>query len=156
LIVDVVDFEKGGGAFTSGGGEHGRVGERVALAVHEFARGADGFSANAENGGLAGRTNPEMALIEQEIDAMLFELDGEGRAFQNFLDDLDFGDADFVAAGGALFRADFAVTITLDSWVRPFSDSNASGFSLSAQTPWIMPVPSRKMGNSNLPDSRRL
>src|ERR1700674_5883032 len=108
LIVDVVDFEKGGGAFAGGGREHGRVGERVALAVHEFARGPDGFSANAENGGLAGRTNPEMALIEQEIDAMLFELDGERRAFGDFLDDLDFGDADFVAAGGALFRADFA------------------------------------------------
>src|SRR5882762_9925289 len=46
--------------------------------------------------------------------------------------------------------------MTLDSWVRPFSDSNASGFSLSAQTPWMMPVPSRNIGNSNLPDSRRL
>jgi len=39
---------------------------------------------------------------------MLLELDGERRALRNFLNDLDFGDADFVPAGSALFRADFA------------------------------------------------
>jgi hypothetical protein len=31
--------------------------------------------------------------------------------------------------------------MTLDSCVKPFSASNASGFSFSAQTPWMMPVP---------------
>src|SRR6266403_4832765 len=108
LVVDVIHFEEGGRAFAGGGGEHGRVGKRVALAIHEFARGADGLGANAEDGSLAGRSNPQMALIEQEIDAMLFELDGEGRAFRNFLDDLDLGDADFVTAWSAFFSADFA------------------------------------------------
>jgi hypothetical protein len=49
-----------------------------------------------------------MAMIEQEIDAVFLELDGEGRALGNFLDDLDSADADFVAAGSALFSADFA------------------------------------------------
>ncbi len=39
---------------------------------------------------------------------MLLELDGEGRAFWNFLDDLDFGDANFVPAGCAFLRANFA------------------------------------------------
>ncbi len=108
MIVDVIHFEKRGGAFASGGSEHGRVGERVALAVHEFARRADGFGANAKNGGLAGRANPEMALIEQKIDAVFFKLDGKGRGVGNFLDDLDFGDAHFEAAGGALLGADFS------------------------------------------------
>src|SRR5260370_36971914 len=60
------------------------------------------------NGSLAGRSNPEMALIEQEIDSMLLELNREGCAFGDFLNDLDFSDADFVAAGGALFGSDFA------------------------------------------------
>jgi hypothetical protein len=108
LVVNVVDFEKRGRAFAGGGREHRRVGEGVALAVHEFARSADGFGANAQNRGLARRANPEVPLIEQEIDAVLFELDGEGRALWNFLDDLDFRDADLVAAGGALFRANLA------------------------------------------------
>ncbi len=39
---------------------------------------------------------------------MLLELDGEGRALRNFLDDLDLADTDFVATRSALFRADFA------------------------------------------------
>src|SRR5260370_7637835 len=60
------------------------------------------------NGSLAGRSNPEMALIEQEIDSMLLELNREGCAFGDFLNDLDFSDADFVAAGGALFGSHFA------------------------------------------------
>ena len=108
LVVDVIHFEKRGGAFAGGGGEHRRVGERVALAVHEFARGADGFGANAQDGGLAGRANPEVALIEQEIDAVFFELDGKGRGVGDFLNDLDFGDAHFEAARGALLGANFA------------------------------------------------
>src|SRR6266851_4595219 len=105
LVVDVVDFKKGGGAFAGGGSEHWCVGERVALAVHELACGANSFGANAEDGGLAGRSNPKVTLVQQEIDPMLFKLDGKGRAFRYFLDDLDSCDADFIAAGGALFRA---------------------------------------------------
>jgi hypothetical protein len=48
------------------------------------------------------------------------------------------------------------VTITLDSCVSPRSDSNAAGWSFSDTTPWIVPVPSRKIGKSSFPDSRRL
>ena len=108
LVVDVIHFKERAGAFASGGGEHGSVGKGVALRVHEFAGGADGFGTDAEDGGLARRANPEMALVEEEIDAMLFELDGERRGFGDSLDDLDFADADFVAAGGALLGVDFA------------------------------------------------
>src|SRR5439155_19140869 len=108
LVVNVIDFKERGGALAGGGSEHRRVGERVALAVHEFPRGANRFGPNAEDGGLAWRSNPEVALIEQKIDAMLFQLNGEWSTFRNFLDDLNFRDADFIAAGGAFFRADFA------------------------------------------------
>ena len=66
------------------------------------------FGADAEDGGLARRAHPEMAIVEEEIDAVLFELDGVGRGLVYFLQDLDFGDADFVAAGGALLGADFS------------------------------------------------
>ena len=108
LVVDVVHFEKCGGAFARGGRENRRVGERVALAVHVIAGGALGFGADAQDGGLARRANPEMAMVEQEIDAVLFELDGVGSGLVNFLQDFDFGDADFVAAGGALLGANFS------------------------------------------------
>ena len=107
LVVDVVDFEERGGAFAGSGREHRRVGERVALAIHVVAGGALGFGADAEDGGLARSANPEVTLVEEEVDAVFFELDGIRMAFVDFLHDLDVGDADFVAAGGALFGADF-------------------------------------------------
>src|ERR1700675_4369748 len=59
-------------------------------------------------------------------------------------------------AGARCSARIFPVTMTLDSCVSPFSVSKASGFSLSAQTPWMIPVPSRKMGNISFPDSRKL
>jgi hypothetical protein len=48
-----------------------------------------------------------MAIVQEEIDAMLFELDGIGRGLVDFLQDLDFGDADFEAAGGRVARRGF-------------------------------------------------
>ena len=108
LLIDVIDFEKSGGSFARGRSEHGRVGEGVTLAVHEFAGGAHRLRANAENRGLARRSNPEMTVVQEKVDAMFFQLDGEGRALRDFLDDLDFRDAQFVAAGGAFLRADLS------------------------------------------------
>src|ERR1041385_8947028 len=72
LVVDVIHFEQRGGTFASGGSEHRRIGKDVALRVHEIARGANGFGANTKNGRLAGSTDPEMAVIEKEIHAMIF------------------------------------------------------------------------------------
>src|SRR5208282_5474986 len=90
LVVDVIDFKERAGAFAGGGCEYGSVGQRVALRIHECAGGADGSGADAEDGGLARGADPEVALIEEEIHAVLFELDGEGRGLRNFLDNLDF------------------------------------------------------------------
>jgi hypothetical protein len=108
LVIDVIHFKECGGAFASGGSEHRGVGDGVALAIHEFARRADGFGADAKNGGLARRADPEVPLIEQEVDPVFFELDRKRRGVGNFLDDLNFRDAHFEAAGSALFGADFA------------------------------------------------
>jgi hypothetical protein len=47
-------------------------------------------------------------MVEQEIDAVLFELDGVGIGLVDFLHDVDFADADFVAAGSALLGADLS------------------------------------------------
>ena len=78
LVVDVIHFEKRGGAFARSGRENRRVGERVALRIHEIARGANGFRTNPQNGGLARRANPEMPVVEKKIDAVLFELNRIG------------------------------------------------------------------------------
>jgi hypothetical protein len=49
-----------------------------------------------------------VALVEQEIDAMLFELNGKRRALRNLLDNLNVADTDFVASGRALFGPNFS------------------------------------------------
>jgi len=49
-----------------------------------------------------------MAVLHQEIDAVLFGSDGIGRRLGNALHDLHVRNVEFVAAGGALVGADFA------------------------------------------------
>jgi len=58
----------------------GSIGEGVALRVHEAARGADGFGADAEDGGLARGADPEVALVKKEVYARV-RLAGWGRAW---------------------------------------------------------------------------
>src|SRR6202521_4697568 len=108
LVVDVVDFEKSRGSFAGRRRKHRSVRQRVALGVHEFAGGADRFGTDAEDGSLARSANPQVAVVEKKIDAMLFKLNGEGRALGNFLHDLDSCYANFVAVGGAGLFADFS------------------------------------------------
>ena len=49
-----------------------------------------------------------MALVEQEIDAVLFELDRVRLRFRNALDHFDAADVNFVSAGRARFGLNFA------------------------------------------------
>ena len=61
-----------------------------------------------QDGSLARSANPEMAIVEEEIDPVFFELDGEGCGFGNFLQNLNLGNPDFVAAGSAFFGANIS------------------------------------------------
>src|SRR5437773_6901191 len=49
-----------------------------------------------------------MAMLHQEIDAVLFERNGIGIVVRNALDDLNVGNIKFVAPWSALIRSDFA------------------------------------------------
>jgi hypothetical protein len=49
-----------------------------------------------------------MAVLHEEIDAMLLEGDGVGVGLGDALDDLEVFDIEFEAAGSALVGADFA------------------------------------------------
>ncbi len=105
FLVHVLHLEERGGAFARGWSEDRRVGQRVALRVHEFARGANGFGANAQNRGLARRANPEVAAVEQKIDAVLLELDRIRLGFRDALHDFDARDAHLAAARRARLAA---------------------------------------------------
>jgi len=60
------------------------------------------------DGSLARRADPDMAVVEQEVDSMFLELNRERRTLRNLLDDLDFTDTDFVTARCALLGANSA------------------------------------------------
>ena len=52
---------------------------RMKPLVSRYSRAAlDDFGADAEDGRLARRADPEVAMLHEEVDAVLFERDGEG------------------------------------------------------------------------------
>ena len=96
-------------------------------------------------------------MLHEEIGAVIFGRDGIGIGFGDALQDLDVGDVEFVAAGGALIGADFAFDDDAGFLVRPLMASKTSGgTAFFGTTPWMMPVPSRNCGKRSLPLSRRL
>ena len=108
LLFEVVDGKQRGGPFAGGGRQDGRIGQRESVAVEEIAGGANDFGADAQDGCLALRAQPEMAVLHQEVDAVLFGRDRIRSRFRHALHDLDVGDVEFIAAGSALIGADFA------------------------------------------------
>ena len=107
-VAEVVDREEGGGAFAGRGSEDGRVGADEAVGVEILRCGAHDFGADAEDGGLARGADPEMAVLHEEVDAVLLEGDGVGVGLGDALDDLQVFDVEFEAAGSALVGADLA------------------------------------------------
>ena len=108
VVVEVVHLEELGGAFAGVGGEDGWVGADEAVGVEVLGCGAHDGGADAEDGGLARGAEPEVAVLHEEVDAVLFEGDGEGGFFGDALEDFDVFDVELVAAGGAGVGADFA------------------------------------------------
>jgi hypothetical protein len=98
-----------------------------------------------------------MAVLHEEVDAVLLEGDGVGVGLGDALDDFEVFDVELEAAGGALVGADFAGDDDaglLGEALERLED--LGGTLLTWATPWMVPVPSRKMGKSSLPLSRRL
>ena len=107
-IAEVVDREERRGAFAGRRCEDGRIGADEAVVVKVLRRRAHDLGANAQDGGLARRAHPEMAMLHQEVDAVLLERDGVGVGLGDALDDLDVFDIELEAAGRALVGANFA------------------------------------------------
>ena len=107
-VAEVVDWEERRGAFAGGGGEDGRIGADEAVGVEVLGGGPHDFGADAEDGGLARRADPEMAVLHEEVDAVLLEGDGVGVGLGDALDDLDIFDVELEAAGGTLVGANLA------------------------------------------------
>src|SRR5204863_3693681 len=86
-----------------------RISERKAAFVEEITGSFDDFSAHAQNRCLARSAHPEMAMLHQEIDAMLFEGNRIRIVVRHALDELNVRYIKLVAAGSTLIPADFAL-----------------------------------------------
>ncbi len=156
-VAEVVDREEGRGAFAGRGGEDGRIGADEAVLVEVLRSGAHDFGPDAENGGLARRAHPQMAMLHEEVDAVLLEGDGVGVGLGDALDDFDVFHVELKAAGSALVGADLAGDDDRRLLGKAFERiEDCSGTLLTWATPCTVPVPSRKMGKSSLPLSREL
>src|SRR4029077_20283359 len=108
LLLEIVDWEEGRGAFAGCGRNDWRIGQSEAAVVEEIAGRFDDFGTDTQDCRLPLRAHPEMAVLHQEIGAMLFWRDGIRIGFRNSLYDLDVLHVEFVSAGSALVGADFA------------------------------------------------
>ncbi len=98
VVVEVVHLEELAGSFAGVGGEDGWVGADEAVGVEVLGCGAHDGGADAEDGGLARGAEPEVAVLHEEVDAVLFEGDGEGGFFGDALEDFDVFYVELVAA----------------------------------------------------------
>ena len=74
------------------------------MLVEEIARGLDDLGADAQDRRLARGAQPQVAMLHQEVDAVLLGRDRVRVVRIDALHDLRVADVDFVAAGGALCR----------------------------------------------------
>jgi hypothetical protein len=107
-----------------------------------------------EDGPLARASEPEVPVVEEEVDTVLFGLDRiveRARA-----DDLQVGRGDLVTAGrAAVLARTTPVTATDVSMVSsPKRSQTSLGRSVFTNTTWAIPVPSRMTANATLPDER--
>ena len=103
-VAEVVDREEGRGAFAGGGREDGRVGADEAVGVEVLRCGAHDFGADAQDGGLARGADPEMAVLHEEVDAVLLEGDGVGVGLGDALNDLEVFDIELDSRRGRACR----------------------------------------------------
>ena len=113
--------------------------------------------AHADDGVLALAAQPQMPVVHQELDAVILGRDRIRIGLRHPLHHLQIFHVHLVAADSALLGANLAGDQDDDSWVRFLIVSNsASGSALFTATHCIRPDPSRTMGNTILPDLRRL
>src|SRR5580704_15232271 len=109
LLFEVVDGKKRRSPFAGSGRQNRRIGESESIAVKEVASGANDFGAHPQNGRLALRAQPKMAMFHQEINTVFFGSDGIRVSFRDALQDLDARNVKLVAARGAFIGAHLAL-----------------------------------------------
>ncbi len=108
LLFEVVDRKQCGGAFACGRSKDRRIGESESAIVEVVACRLDDLGANPQDRRLPRRAQPEMAMLHQELDAVLLGRDGIRIVRIDALQNLRIADVHLVAAGSALVGAHLA------------------------------------------------
>ena len=108
VVVEVIHLEQRGGAFAGRRREDGRIHQGEAVRIEIIAHRLDHFVAHADDGVLALAAQPQVAVVHQEIDAVLLGRDGIRVGFRHALHHFQVLHVHLVAAGRALFGADLA------------------------------------------------
>ncbi len=108
LVFEVVHFKERGRAFAGRRSEDGRVDERKAVRIEVVANGLDDFVANAYGGVLTPAAQPEMAMVHQEIYAMIFGRNRIRFALRNALQYASAFHIQLVSAGRSRFFPNLA------------------------------------------------
>ncbi len=97
-LAEVIHLKQGGGLLACRRRDDGRIHQQVAVVVQPLAHGPDDRRPNPQDRPLACGAHPQMAVVHQELRAVLFGPDG---VVAGDLDDVDTVDTDFIAAGDA-------------------------------------------------------
>ena len=88
FIFEVIHFEQRAGAFAGGRREDGRIHQCEAMRIKVIANPFHHFMTHANGGMLAAAAEPQMAMIHQKIDAVVFRRDRVRMFFGNALNDV--------------------------------------------------------------------
>ena len=100
FFLEIIHFEKRGRPFARGRRKDGCVHQGKAAVVEKVPAGLDDFVANAQDGPLARRAQPQVAVVGQEFDAVLFRGDGVGRVAWHTVKDFETPDANIAYGNG--------------------------------------------------------
>jgi len=101
--VEVGDFEEGSRTFPDRSGKNRRVDQDKSSVVVEVPQRSNGFVTNSQQSTGLARTKPEVTVLQQEIDAVLFFRYGE--ILFGILDNREPGYGQLIAGRGALIFA---------------------------------------------------
>jgi hypothetical protein len=91
-VAEVVELKQRAGALARRRSQDGRIGADEAFGIEVLLCGPHDGGADAQDGRLARRAEPKMAMLHQEVGAVFLRRDGVGRIGRDEMHNLEVGD----------------------------------------------------------------
>src|SRR5262249_14373082 len=108
LVLEVIDFEERCSSFAGSGRKDRRIDKNESVRIEKIANRLEYLVACPQRRVLAAAAEPQMAMVHQEIDTVLFRSDGIRIGLGHALDDFRAFDIHLIAAGSARLGANLA------------------------------------------------